>query len=88
MGPAIVSRVGDAERYLAGYEAGWQEVLGWFAERANAPGLGRPRSSTIAARYSLPINDYPTTESFAAAPETFGSMVEGVEPRLIRRPTP
>jgi hypothetical protein len=43
MGPAIVSRVADAERYLAGYEAGWQEVLGWFAERANAPGLGRPR---------------------------------------------
>jgi hypothetical protein len=47
-----------------------------------------PTSSTIAARSSLPINDYPTTESFAAAPETFGSMVEGVEPRLIRRPTP
>jgi uncharacterized protein YndB with AHSA1/START domain len=26
-------RVPDAERYLPGYDAGWKEVLGWFAER-------------------------------------------------------
>ena len=25
-------RVPDADRYLAGYEAGWKEVLGWFGE--------------------------------------------------------
>ena len=29
-------RVPEAERYLAGYDAGWKEVLGWFAERVNA----------------------------------------------------
>ena len=29
-------RVPDAERFLAGYDVGWKEVLGWFAERANA----------------------------------------------------
>lgn len=29
-------RVPEAERYLAGYDAGWKEVLGWFAERIKA----------------------------------------------------
>jgi uncharacterized protein YndB with AHSA1/START domain len=29
-------QVPDAERYLAGYDAGWKEVLGWFAERVSA----------------------------------------------------
>jgi uncharacterized protein YndB with AHSA1/START domain len=29
-------RVPDAERYLAGYDAGWKEVLGWFVERVSA----------------------------------------------------
>jgi uncharacterized protein YndB with AHSA1/START domain len=28
-------RVPEAERYVAGYDAGWKEVLGWFAERVN-----------------------------------------------------
>ena len=26
-------RVPDADRFMAGYDAGWKEVLGWFAER-------------------------------------------------------
>jgi uncharacterized protein YndB with AHSA1/START domain len=29
-------RVPDAEQYVPGYAAGWKEVLGWFADRANA----------------------------------------------------
>jgi uncharacterized protein YndB with AHSA1/START domain len=29
-------RVPDAARSLAGYDAGWKEVLGWYAERVNA----------------------------------------------------
>ena len=28
-------RVPDAEEYLPGYDAGWKEVLGWYAERVN-----------------------------------------------------
>jgi uncharacterized protein YndB with AHSA1/START domain len=28
--------VPDAERYLPGYDAGWKEALGWFAERVSA----------------------------------------------------
>jgi uncharacterized protein YndB with AHSA1/START domain len=28
-------RVPGAEKYLPGYEAGWKEVLGWFAECVN-----------------------------------------------------
>jgi uncharacterized protein YndB with AHSA1/START domain len=27
-------RVPDAEQFMPGYDAGWKEVLGWFAERA------------------------------------------------------
>ncbi len=26
-------RVPDADRFMAGYDAGWKEVFGWFAER-------------------------------------------------------
>jgi hypothetical protein len=39
-------RVPDAEKYLPGYDAGWKEVLGWFAERVDAPrpGLARPQT--------------------------------------------
>jgi uncharacterized protein YndB with AHSA1/START domain len=29
-------KVPDAERYLRGYDQGWKEVLGWFAERVQA----------------------------------------------------
>jgi uncharacterized protein YndB with AHSA1/START domain len=29
-------RVPDAEKYVPGYDAGWKELLGWFAERVNA----------------------------------------------------
>jgi hypothetical protein len=28
-------RVPDAEAFIGGYEGGWKELLGWFAERAN-----------------------------------------------------
>jgi uncharacterized protein YndB with AHSA1/START domain len=28
-------RVPDAERFVPGYDAGWKEVLGWFAERVD-----------------------------------------------------
>jgi uncharacterized protein YndB with AHSA1/START domain len=27
----------DAERLMTGYDMGWKEVVGWFAERINAP---------------------------------------------------
>jgi uncharacterized protein YndB with AHSA1/START domain len=28
-------RVPEADRYVAGYDAGWKQVLGWFAEQVN-----------------------------------------------------
>ncbi len=29
-------RVPDAETFVSGYDGGWKELLGWFAERGNA----------------------------------------------------
>lgn len=29
-------RVPDAETFIGGYDSGWKELLGWFAERTNA----------------------------------------------------
>jgi uncharacterized protein YndB with AHSA1/START domain len=31
-------RVPDAEQYLAGYDAGWKTVLGWYAEHVDEKG--------------------------------------------------
>ena len=31
-------RVPNAEAFVGGYDAGWKEVLGWFAEQAMSAG--------------------------------------------------
>ncbi len=33
-------RIPDAEKYVPGYDAGWKELLGWYAERVNTRATG------------------------------------------------
>ncbi len=43
-------RVPDAENYIGGYDSGWKDVLGWFAERATRAGATSGRMSERRSR--------------------------------------